>query len=377
MDKLDAKLGRLKRVIEERERYVFHTIFPKDKKQLFNHLRNHKDVIDKLKKKNVIDNYQYELIYPASQATNSKEFDFSLLHILNRNFGSFKRPSTGWDDEPDQSDHSVIASLIRLKIARNKISHLTVNGTTKKSYREIYKKVKVALLDLCCTPKDLQSIEPSLIRFKLVPAIPDFNGRMKELTNLHKNIKTAIGTRGNIGVVVSALSGTGKTELVKKYFEKYQQKCNIAWINASSMEESFRQLAQSIQIALKDSNGDEKEIDTLINQVHDYFLGEKVLFVFDNYDFSMSKNLENDLIRFMPKEPNSCSIVTSQIEIPHQSLINIKLNNLSMKYCISFVQKSLGQKQDQESLRAILDYFGCNALALQQLIVYILSLIHI
>jgi len=160
MDKLDVKLGRLKRLIEERERYIFHKKFPKDKKQLYNHLRNHKGVIDKLKKNNIINDHQYKLIYPVTQATSSKEFDSSLLHLLNRNFGGFKCPRTGWDQEPDQADHSIIANLIRLKIGRNMISHLTFSGTTKKIYREIYKKVKIPLLNLHCTPKDLQVLNP-------------------------------------------------------------------------------------------------------------------------------------------------------------------------------------------------------------------------
>jgi len=336
-------------------------------------LRNHKGVIDKLKKNNIINDHQYKLIYPVTQATSSKEFDSSLLHLLNRNFGGFKCPRTGWDQEPDQADHSIIANLIRLKIGRNMISHLTFSGTTKKFYREIYKKVKIPLLNLHCTPKDLQSVEPAAIRFKLVPAVPDFCGREKEIANLHQDILRAKRTHGIIGVVVSALSGTGKTELVKKYFEDNQAhfNYNIAWINAASMEESFRQLAQFIQIPLKDNNGDEKEIDTLITQVHDYFLDMKVLFVFDNYEHSQSKDLENDLIRFIPKEPNSCSIITSQVEIAHHGLIRYKLNSLSMDHCMALFEISLGEKQDQASLRDILEFFGCNALALQQLIVYI------
>ena len=137
--KIKKKLLNLQRKVEDKEREIFHTKFPKDPKLLYQELLKHKKEIDKLRNKNVINDKQYELIFPINKETDSDQWDPTLLHTLLRTLFGYKRPKNGWNNEPDANDQSQLANLIRLKVGRNKIVHLSIASATEYQYKSIYK----------------------------------------------------------------------------------------------------------------------------------------------------------------------------------------------------------------------------------------------
>ena len=91
-EKVEQKLSRLKRKIEEIERNVLHTIFSRDPKLFYQELcANHQKKLLELKnKKRILNQEQYDLLFPSNQQTNSEQFDTTLLGILLRSICGFK-----------------------------------------------------------------------------------------------------------------------------------------------------------------------------------------------------------------------------------------------------------------------------------------------
>lgn len=92
-DKVEQKLFRLKRKIEEIERNILHTVFPRDPTLFYQELNTakHKNKLLELKnKKRILNQDQYDLLFPSNQQTNSEHFDATLLGILLRSVCGFK-----------------------------------------------------------------------------------------------------------------------------------------------------------------------------------------------------------------------------------------------------------------------------------------------
>ena len=101
---------------------IFHTQFPTSQTDLYNELLKHQQTLKKLRPK-IIKKDQWDLLYPASKQTDSSKFDITLTFLLIRQLCGYKAPSTGWDNEPDATDRSVIANCIRIKLFRNRFNH--------------------------------------------------------------------------------------------------------------------------------------------------------------------------------------------------------------------------------------------------------------
>ena len=165
-------LTRLQKFVEFKQREKFHEHFPKDSASLYQELYKRKHKIDKLVKQKIIRQQQYDLIFPPSSETDSKDFDSTLLHLLLRTVCGFQKPITGWNDEPRKSDRSEMTNLVRLKLGRNLISHLGIANTTDIEFRKIYQYLKQPLLDLGCAVEDLNKLPP--IQLNYLPAVPSF-----------------------------------------------------------------------------------------------------------------------------------------------------------------------------------------------------------
>ncbi|VDI27551.1 Hypothetical predicted protein, partial [Mytilus galloprovincialis] len=75
--------------------------------------------LDKLKKKHVITQTQWSLLFPAGSDPKSNDFDLTLMICLLRNL----RKITIKDQLPQPSDFSEGAAVSRIKFYRNKIAH--------------------------------------------------------------------------------------------------------------------------------------------------------------------------------------------------------------------------------------------------------------
>ena len=154
-------------------------------------------------------------MYPSNKRTDSKRFDSSLLFLLIRNLCKYKCPSTGWKNEPDGTDTTVIADCIRLTIGRNRIQHDVLSITTSQ-YKTLYSYLRDPLLRLESSEEVIASLLPSL-RFDVPQVSQSFVGREAELDAIHQNIAN------KKTVVITGIPGIGKSELAKKYCQKNDQ----------------------------------------------------------------------------------------------------------------------------------------------------------
>ena len=126
-----------------------------------------------LKRRKVINNEQWDILFPSNGKTDSEYFDISLCFILLRNLcPALSPPVTGWDRSPPIGDTSIEANYVRLKVFRNEFSHGPWNwflsdATFHKRWTELeiilnslgYQNLpaKVSLADLKTGPLDARS----------------------------------------------------------------------------------------------------------------------------------------------------------------------------------------------------------------------------
>ena len=133
-----------------RNKFHENGIIPQDPDQLYNYLdRNHRKKIENLKKikikgKRILEQDQYELLFPKHKKTDSMAFDTSLFVILLKNI---------WPDDSLDTAH-----LETIRKTRNKIQHLSPN-IDKNTFLDIFKKVTPSLIAFGCKPNDIENIK--------------------------------------------------------------------------------------------------------------------------------------------------------------------------------------------------------------------------
>lgn len=205
------KLQLLRDKCEEYQRKHFHNHFSTDPKILYTELQNHDQTFQSLLKTSKLRQQQHALLFPASQETDSGKFDCTLLALLLRTVCPYKKPFTGWNNEPDINDRSDIANLIRLKIGRNEIQHNRLECETKE-YMHWYNFLMRPLIELGCPIQDIRNLLSSF-EYGIFNADPIFTGRQDELLDIKNNIQNDL----NDGVVLIGIGGVGKSQTAKKY----------------------------------------------------------------------------------------------------------------------------------------------------------------
>lgn len=77
---------------------------------------------EKLLKKAKLTKPQWECLYPSPGVYGtSTDFDITLLARLLRTICNLTPPSAGWDISPSNTDHSLAADLVRIRLLRNSV----------------------------------------------------------------------------------------------------------------------------------------------------------------------------------------------------------------------------------------------------------------
>lgn len=77
---------------------------------------------EKLLKKAKLTKPQWECLYPSPGVYGtSTDFDITLLARLLRTICNLTPPSAGWDISPSNTDHSLAADLVRIRVLRNSV----------------------------------------------------------------------------------------------------------------------------------------------------------------------------------------------------------------------------------------------------------------
>ena len=288
------RLTKLLTKIDESLRKKYHEKFPRDPVQLYNYLhKNHLKDINKLLKKNIIKQDQYDLLFPQNKKTESKSFDATLL-LLQMTSLWLKKPPKGkkWTEWPDENDISDVAHLIRIRLTRNQIQHPQQN-IDENTFADIFKNVTPSLVALGSTIEDIEDIKtcklqrntfslkefvissmfvivvafsiyfeyiymtehPSEKSFNIQNVSPTFFGRESEIKAIHSNFTTKNQYKG---VVLHGLSGVGKSQIAKSYCQQFGQYYanNIVWFNSpdvSSIEKDIKDFAEILEFKVSRS----------------------------------------------------------------------------------------------------------------------------
>ena len=115
-----------------------------------------------LKKRNVINQNQWDKLYPAHPSKpNVNDFDITLLSVLLRNICGLSPPSTtGWDNVPTPSDHSVEADIVRIKFFRNEhFGHIPHSAVSEADFKALWAEISSPLVRLGIDQKEIDRLE--------------------------------------------------------------------------------------------------------------------------------------------------------------------------------------------------------------------------
>lgn len=116
----------------------------------------------KLKKRNVINQMQWDKLYPASpNKPNIHDYDITLLSVLLRNICGLLPPSTtGWDKLPTSADFSREADIVRIKLYRNEyLGHKSKTAVSEAVFKALWKEISLPLVRLGIDQKEIERLE--------------------------------------------------------------------------------------------------------------------------------------------------------------------------------------------------------------------------
>ena len=150
------------------------------------------------------------------------------------------------------------------------------------------------------------------IIFDLRHPVENFTGRSQVLLTLHNTLLTnkdrtsaVVNSMSRLSlesskdaasisdsgtqVSLSGLGGVGKTQLALRYASLYVETYdnNVIWINCdtkATLSQSFLRLAEKLEIKIKNDYGENKAIETVVEEVYEYFADQKSLFILDNVE---------------------------------------------------------------------------------------------
>lgn len=127
-------------------RVLFDNKFPPASLQLTLNQEKSKQ-LGHLKKIRVIDQAQWDLMFPSTGVPDSKTFDVTLMICLIRSLKSqtVAHPATGFDHLPSAGDITLGADLARIKYYRNYLAHLNDNKIDKSNFTTAWNDISDAV----------------------------------------------------------------------------------------------------------------------------------------------------------------------------------------------------------------------------------------
>ena len=127
-----------------------------------------------------------DCLYPSPGVYGeSNDFDITLIFKLFRTICSLTPPPglRGWDDLPNDSDHTLVADLVRIKYYRNEIYHNPTMEISDIDFIPLWEEISEALLRIATniSPTKRDEWEKSIDDLLRNPLTPDEERCIKEL----------------------------------------------------------------------------------------------------------------------------------------------------------------------------------------------------
>ena len=128
-------------------------------------LANHRGKFQQLLQKKVINQKQFDQLFPSSTCRSFpvlENFDITLLVILIRNTCSnLPAPVLGWDTEPPPLDTSQSANLLRIKKFRNDFAHVSSTGISSVDFETHWNTISTVLVALGMDSLEIERLKIS------------------------------------------------------------------------------------------------------------------------------------------------------------------------------------------------------------------------
>ncbi|XP_071145001.1 uncharacterized protein [Mytilus edulis] len=112
-------------------------------------LSKNRSKLDKLKKKHVITQTQWNLLFPSGSLPDSSNFDLTLMVCLLRNLTKIAIQ----DQLPQPSDFSEGAAVSRIKFYRNQVAHSDSGAMSDSDFSKTFDEVSMAIEIICPSMK--------------------------------------------------------------------------------------------------------------------------------------------------------------------------------------------------------------------------------
>lgn len=399
------------------QRY-FHRYYPSNPIELYKELKGLPvySKLNKLRSRKVITYPQWCVLFPQAKQTDSKQFDITLLFVLLVEICDIEPPEKGWHNNPPSTDTSDAAFIVRVKRNRDKQKHYPGLNISSNEFNALWEELGAALLHLNCSSTDINDIKrkhldkellnkyqtatdanlrlqynlQKLLREKqklrnavengvsygVLPNVPSHVVREGDVQSVHEKMLRMDCSK--IAFVITGLGGVGKTELARYYCHEYTATCyenNVIWINAETrytLQSSIQSIAECIQVATKDYNGEEIQSAALLHRVYQFFGERSALFVFDNAnDYSFMEEY------FKIGSPNDSIkiLITSQFTHWGERFVKYALDVLPLHAAEKFVSGRLSEAHvlTDQNCKEICHLMQRLPLALQQCVSYIVK----
>ena len=200
---------------------------------------------------------QKNCLYPTiSDCGTSADFDISLLFKLLKTICNLNPPATGWDVLPADTDHSLSAELVRIKVYRNQLFHDYPDlEVSDEEFRSLWKSVSSALEGVASSLGFSQQHEWKKAINKLLTD-PLTSQDVKELRELYENDlnvakvvkQLEVSFQGGMECVQEQLKQTEENvqEQLKQTGENLQEQIKKTGENVQHVQEQLKQTGESI-----------------------------------------------------------------------------------------------------------------------------------
>ena len=161
-------------------------------------LRANKTKLQALRYK-VINSSQWWLLYPTSGIPDSKTFDVTLLTVVLRQICGLASPTAGWSAMPPDSDTSISANVLRIKMFRNEVyAHVTTTKVSNNTFNKLWEKISKALVALGIPSSEIDELKEE-------PLSPEEDGYICQLEEWKKEEDKLIEITLDTNVVVKEI----------------------------------------------------------------------------------------------------------------------------------------------------------------------------
>ena len=158
----------------------------------------------------VIKNPQWNLLYPTAGLPDPNKFDITLLTILLRNICGLSPPATGWDAMPPESDTSISADIVRIKMYRNEVyGHILETQYDDAKFEQLWEDISKTLCRLLILREDIAYLKDTPLSPEEDTYLTKLRKMMDEDARVREEVKDLKSKVVQLKVEVNKLTDKG------------------------------------------------------------------------------------------------------------------------------------------------------------------------